>query len=314
MTGCIRETTCSAATHERKIRRYCPPASIAAVKHTLYRNNGNHTFTDVTDQAGVGRTDGHGFAVLAADLDGDSKTDLYVANDRDPHFLFLNNGDGTFRDVSEDSGAAYDIEGKAQAGMGVDAEDVDGDGRPELFVTNFADEYNTLYRNLGRGTFLDMTANFGLAVNGLPWIGWGCILADLDNDGWPDIVVANAEIDDNADAPGRPCGYEQPPLLHRNLAGPSVPAGEPGAGAYFQERHLGHGLAVGDLDDDGDLDLVILHKDGPPAILRNDTPSINQWVRLALEGTRSCRDAIGARSRSKPASGSSSDSKRAVTA
>ncbi len=140
----------------------------------------------------------------------DGKIDIYVANDRDAHFLYLNNGDGTFRDVSEDSGAAFDIEGQAQAGMGVDAEDVDGDGRPELFVTNFADEYDTLYRNLGRGYFLDATANFGLAVDSIPWIGWGCVLADLDNDGWPDIVVANANIDDNAESLGKPLSYGEP--------------------------------------------------------------------------------------------------------
>jgi hypothetical protein len=281
--------------HARRIRRYCPPSELRPVQHTLFRNNGDWTFTDVTNQAGLGRSDGHGFAALAADLDGDGKIDLYVANDRDPHFLYLNNGDGTFRDVSEDSGAAFDIDGQAQAGMGGDAEDVDGDGRPELFVTNFADEYNTLYRNLGRGYFLDATANFGLAADSIPWIGWGCALADLDNDGWPDIVVANANIDDNAESLGRPLSYAEPPLLHRNLAGRRFRLSTAGAGAYFEGRHLGHGLAVGDLDDDGDLDLVINHKDGPPAILRNDTPGGNHWIRFALEGTRGSRDAVGTR-------------------
>jgi hypothetical protein len=279
----------------RKIRRYCPPATLTPVKHTLFRNNGDRTFTDVTDVAGLGRVDGHGFAAVAADLNGDGKTDLYVANDRDPHFLYLNNGDGTFRDASEDSGAAYDIEGRAQAGMGVDAEDIDGDGRPELFVTNFWNEYNTLYRNLGRGYFLDVTANFGLAVDSLPWIGWGCILADLDNDGWPDCVVANAEIDDNAESRGKQLSYKQPPLLHHNRTGRLFQLANRGAGSYFEGRHLGHGLAVGDLDDDGDLDLVFSHKDGWPAILRNDTVTRNHWIRLNLVGTRSTRDAVGAR-------------------
>ncbi|HZW30638.1 MAG TPA: CRTAC1 family protein [Isosphaeraceae bacterium] len=279
----------------RQIRRYCPPMTLAMVKHTLFRNNGDGTFTDVTDTAGVGRTDGHGFAAVAADLNGDGKTDLYVANDKDPHFLFLNHGDGTFHDATEESGAAFDIEGRAQSGMGVDAEDVDGDGRPELFITNFANEYNTLYRNLGRGYFVDATANFGLAVDSLPWIGWGCILADLDNDGWPDAVVANAEVDDNAESLGQPIGYHEPPELYHNRGGSHFRLANRGAGAYFEGRHLGHGLAVGDLDDDGDLDLVINHKDGPPAILRNDTTAPHHWIRLDLIGTRSPRDAIGAR-------------------
>jgi len=280
---------------ERRIRRYCAPNELRSVKHTLFRNNGDRTFTDVTDKAGLGRSDGHGFAAVAADLDGDGKIDIYVANDRDPHFLYLNNGDGTFRDVSEDCGAAFDIDGQAQAGMGADAEDVDGDGRPELFVTNFANEYNTLYRNLGRGYFLDATANFGLVVDSIPWIGWGCALADLDNDGWPDIVVANANTDDNAESLGKPLSYAEPPLLHRNIGGRRFHLSNSGAGAYFEGSHLGHGLAVGDLDDDGDLDLVINHKDGPPAILRNDTPTVHHWIRFALVGTRGPRDAVGTR-------------------
>ena len=243
---------------------------------------------------GVGRADGHGFGVVAADLDGDGRVDIYVANDQDPNFLFLNRGDGTFRDATEDSGAGWNISGRTSAGMGVDAEDLDGDGRPELFVTNFQEEYNTLFRNLGRGAFFDVTANFGLAVDSLPWIGWGCALADLDSDGWPDIVVANGHIDDNAQVFGQPTGYAQPPLLHRNLGGTRFQLANQGAGPYFASNHVGHGLAVGDLDDDGDLDLVISHKDGPPALLRNETPAAGTWVRLKLVGTRSNRDAIGA--------------------
>jgi hypothetical protein len=279
---------------QRQIRRYCSPKELTPVQHTLFRNNGDRTFTDVTEQAGLGRTDGHGFAAVAADLDGDGKPDLCVANDQDPRFLFLNRGDGTFADTSESSGVAYDLGGRTQSGMGIDAEDVDGDGRPDIFVTNFENEYNTLYRNLGKGHFVDATASFGLAVDSLPWIGWGCVLADLDNDGWPDAVVANANIDDNAESVGKPLPYEEPPLLHHNRAGKVFRLAGAGAGAYFEGRHLGHGLAAGDLDDDGDLDLVISHKDGPPAILRNDTPTRNSWIRFHLVGTRSPRDAIGA--------------------
>jgi hypothetical protein len=277
----------------RKVRRYCSPKELTPVAHALYRNNGDRTFTDLTRQAGIGRSDGHGFGVVAADLDGDGRPDLYVANDQDPNFLFLNRGDGTFRDATADSGAGLNIEGRTSAGMGVDAEDLDGDGRPELFVTNFQEEYNTLFKNLGGGNFLDVTSNFGLAVESLPWIGWGCALADFDRDGWPDIVVANGHIDDNAQVFGQPTGYAQPPLLHRNLAGRGFRLVNAGAGSYFEGTHVGHGLAVGDLDDDGDLDMVISHKDGPPAILQNDTPPAGGWIRLRLVGTRSNRDAIG---------------------
>src|SRR5262249_496055 len=163
----------------------------------LYRNNGDWTFTDVTDQAGVGRSDGHGFSAVAADLNGDGRVDLYVANDLDPNFVYLNRGDGTFDDATETSGAPYDERAVPQSSMGVEAEDCDGDGRPELLVTNFQYEYTAYYQNLSGSvpasarprpgdvapaTFREISASAGLVADSTPWIGWGCALADFDND------------------------------------------------------------------------------------------------------------------------------------
>jgi enediyne biosynthesis protein E4 len=281
--------------HAKGVRLYCSPRTIRTTKHFLYRNNGDLTFTDVTDAAGVGRSDGHGFAAVAADLNGDGRTDLYVANDMNPNFLFINKGDGTFEDMTESSGAAYDHEGKAQSGMGVDAEDVDGDGLPDLFVTNFANEYNTLYRNHGNGSFTDITAYVGLAADTVPWVGWGTALADLDNDGWPDNFVANGQVDDNRPLLGQNIRYEEPALLFANLAGKRFRLATRDAGPYFEGRHVARGAAFGDIDDDGDIDIVVSHKDGPPALLRNDSKTENRWIRLDLRGTRSNRDAVGTR-------------------
>jgi hypothetical protein len=279
----------------RNVRVYCSPLSIRTVKHILYRNNGNGTFTDVTDAAGLGRSDGHGFGVVAADLNGDGRVDLYVANDLNPNFLFLNKGDGTFNDVSEFSGAAYDERGQAQSGMGVDAEDVDGDGLPDLIVTNFSGEYNTLYLNLKGAGFMDATAAFGLAAATLPYISWGTALADFDNDGWPDHFAANGHVDDNRRQLGQPLDFEEPPFLFANLQGRRFRSATRDAGAYFATRHAGRGAAFGDIDNDGDIDIVVNHKDAAPALLRNDTKNDNRWLRLDLRGTHSNRDAIGAR-------------------
>ena len=301
---------------KKGVRTYCSPKKVKTVKHFFYRNDGLQGgiphFTDVYEQVFFeqvdkewkhkeGRSDGHGFGVVAADIDGDGLIDLYVANDQNPNFTFINRGDGTFEDATDRSGAAYDDKGKAQSGMGVDATDVDGDGKPELIVTNFKDEYNTLYQNLGGGLFFDQTPSFGLAADSLPWVGWGVALADFDNDGWPDCFVTNGHVDDNLRLLGQDTPYEEPPLLHRN-----VPLGNgPGrrfklatrnAGPYFATAHVGRGAAFGDLDDDGRLDIVVNHKGAAPAVLRNETPhGDNRWIRLKLVGTRSNRDAVGAR-------------------
>jgi hypothetical protein len=210
----------------------------------------------------------------------------------------LNRGDGTFDDVSEVSGAAFNINGMAQSGMGVDAEDVDGDGLPELFVTNFANEYATLYHNYGKGIFYDNTAFFGLASDSMPWVKWGCALADFDNDGWPDIFFVNGHVDNNRREIGQPVDYDEIPLLFHNLFGKGAKRfrlATRDAGTYFDTKHVGRGAAFGDIDNDGDIDIVVNHKDGAPALLRNDTQSSNHWIRFALEGTKSNRDAIGAK-------------------
>jgi enediyne biosynthesis protein E4 len=277
------------------VRTYCLPTSIKPAPHILYRNEGNLTFTDVTRVAGLGRTDGRGFGIVAADLNDDGRIDLYVANDMCPNFVFLNRGNGTFEDVTESSGAGYDAQGRTHAGMGVDAEDVDGDGRPDLFVTNYWNEPNSLYMNLGGGMFEDRTPTSGMATDSTPWVGWGCSLADFDNDGWPDCFVANGHVDNNLDLLGHNSPYAQPPLLHRNREGRRFQLATREAGPYFEADHVGRGAAFGDLDDDGDIDIVVNHKDGPPALLRNDTKTSNHWIRLSLVGTISNRDAVGAR-------------------
>jgi hypothetical protein len=278
-----------------KQRIYCSPKSIKPARHYLFRNNGDRTFTDVAEAAGFGRCDGRGLGVVAADLNEDGRIDLYVANDMCPNFVYFNRGDGTFEDATDTSGAGYDAAGQTRAGMGVDAEDVDGDGRADLFVTNYWNEPNSLFLNRGGGQFEERSRTSGMWHDSLLWVGWGCALADFDNDGWPDCFVANGHVDDNLERLGYDTPYAEPALLHRNRGGSRFQLATRQAGPYFDSDHLGRGLAAGDIDDDGDIDLVVNHKDGPPALLRNDTPMRHHWIRLQLEGTRSNRDAVGAR-------------------
>jgi hypothetical protein len=279
-----------------KVRLYCSPKSIRPRQHILYRNNGDRTFTDVTAIAGIDRRDGRGMGVVASDLNGDGKIDLYVANDLCPNFLFLNRGDGTFQDVTDTSGAGFGSKGEMRAGMGVDSEDFNGDGRADMLVTNFTMEAAALFVNLGDGQFEDGASRAGIQRDSLAWVGWGCVLSDFDNDGWPDCFIANGNVDDNLHLISKFYNRApEPALLHRNRNGRRFELATDHAGPYFDLEHNGRGVACGDLDNDGDLDLVVNHKDGPPALLRNDTETRNHWIRLKLEGSQSNRDGVGAR-------------------
>jgi len=277
---------------EKGVRTYCSPQSITPERHFLFRNRGDGTFEDVTAAAGVLRADGRGLGVVACDVDRDGRVDLYVANDLSPHFLFLNRGDGTFEDVTESSGASASESGRFQAGMGVDAEDVDGDGLPELFATHFREDYATLYRNLDGRNFQDVSAFAGIVKDCLPNVGWGCALADFDNDGWPDMMVVNGHVDDNLRQIGRDIPQAEPSRVWRNRGDGRFRL-VADAGPFFAADHVGRGAAFGDLDDDGDLDAVIVRMDGRPAVLLNESAP-RPWIRLELLGGRSSRPAIGA--------------------
>ncbi len=277
---------------EKKVRTYCSPLTINPARNFLFRNRGDGTFEDVTAAAGVLRADGRGLGVVACDVNRDGRIDLYAANDLSPHFLFLNKGDGTFEDATETSGASASESGRFQAGMGVDAEDVDGDGLPELFATHFREDYNTLYRNLDGRNFQDVSASAGIVKDCLPNVGWGCALADLDNDGWPDMLVVNGHVDDNLPRIGREIPQAEPPRVWRNRGdGRFRLVADPGP--FFSANHVARGAAFGDLDNDGDLDAVVVLMDGRPAVLLNES-SPRAWVRLELLGGRSRRPAVGA--------------------
>jgi hypothetical protein len=280
----------------RNVRIYCSPSTVEPEPDILYRNLGNGAFADATSESGVDVRLGRAQGVVAADVNQDGWIDLYVGNDLNPNSLFLNRGDGTFRDVSELSGAAYDHAGRSQAGMGVEAADANGDGRLDLFVTNFAGETNTFYENINGELFHDATQRYRLADESIPWVGWGTAFADFDLDGWLDLVVTNGHVDDNRQFLGQQAPYAAPPLAWRNIQGQFEFLGAE-AGPYFTEDHVGRGLAAGDLDNDGDQDLVIVHQDHRPALLRNDRGSrrspTHRSVDVLLIGAQANRDAVG---------------------
>jgi len=276
----------------RNFRTICAPTMIAPERHVLFHNQGDGTFEDRTGRAGVLRRDGRGMGVVAADLDGDGRIDLYVANDLSPNFVFLNRGDGTFEDASESSGAAFSLAGEAQGSMGVDAEDVDGDGRPELIVTNFRGEGVALYRNLGGGMFLDIAGPAGVVKRSKPYVGWGCALDDFDGDGRPDLFVVNGHVDDNLNEFGKDVPQAEPAQVWRQERGGVFrPVEAPGP--FFDSGHVARGAAFGDIDNDGDIDVIVSIMDGRPAILMNESAP-RPWLRLELVGRRSNRSAIGA--------------------
>src|SRR5258706_6561968 len=268
----------------------CGPRGLKGAGDTLYHNNGDGTFTDVSRKAGVSDPDGYyGLGVIASDFDGDGLVDIFVANDSTPNFLYHNNGDGTFKDIGFSSGIAVNENGSEQGSMGVTLGDYDHDGRLDLFITNFDDDYNTLYHNDGKGSFTDVSYAAKIAAVSLPYVGWGTWFFDYDNDGWADLMVVNGHVYPQL------ASYRQRNLVHHN--NPDGTFSEVGEklGAPFTEKRTGRGAAFGDLCNDGDDDVVINNLDGPPQVLRNDGGNAGNSVLIKMVGVKSNRDGIGAR-------------------
>jgi len=272
------------------VNHYCSPLDFEAIPDHVFRNDGGR-FVDVTRDAGFVDPGGRGLGVLAADLDDDNRIDLYVANDMSANYLFRNLGCFRFVETALPAGAAANSSGGFQSGMGVACGDVDGDGRPDLAVTNFYGESTTFFRNLGRGMFSDDTAMIGLAAPTRCLLGFGVAFLDANNDGWLDLISANGHVNDLRPA----IPWRMPTQLliggpDRRLREPFPDAGDP-----FKPTHLGRGLAVGDLDNDGRIDAVVQAQNEPLAYLHNQTAGAGHWVTLQLEGVRSNRDAVGSR-------------------
>ncbi|RMD93953.1 MAG: CRTAC1 family protein [Calditrichaeota bacterium] len=273
---------------------YCGPEGLIPEADVLYRNNGDGTFTDVSRSSGIAHEKGYGLGVIFVDYDQDGDQDIYVANDSSPNFLFRNNGDGTFTDVALAAGVSHRGDGREQAGMGVDFGDYDQDGDLDLLVTNFSDDYNTLYRNDGNGYFSDVTAQSGLKHVSYQTLGWGAHFFDFDNDADLDIFVANGHVYPQADNPNTYTSYHQRNHLYRNNGHGSFQEIGTQLGSDMKKAQGSRGVAISDFDEDGDLDIFIVNEKGTPNLLKNEGGNRQHWLRIKLIGTKSNRDGIGA--------------------
>jgi hypothetical protein len=273
-------------------RDYCGPLSYEAAPDVLYRNEGGGRFADASAAAGIDRRDGFGLGVVAADFDGDGWVDIFVANDASPNFLWINLRNGRFEDRALLSGAAVDANGRNEACMGVAAGDFDRDGDLDVLVTNEVGETNTLYRNLGGGFFEDASDAAGLGAPSLPDVGFGAAWMDADLDGWLDLLVVNGSVRRLADQEGEPHPYRQPSRLYRSAGGAFRQLDAAASGALAAPL-VSRALAIGDVDDDGDLDALVTANAGPLRLLLNESPRAGRWLRVRLAGTRSPRDGTG---------------------
>ena len=276
-------------------RDYCSPSSYQPLPDRLFRNQGNGTFHDVADEAGIVLKFGMGLGVVCADFNADGWIDIYVANDRTPNQLWLNRGNGSFEDRALISGTSLNVDGEAEAGMGVTAGDFDGDGDEDLFMTHLTQETNTLYVNDGTGHFEDETTQFRLAASSFVYTGFGTEWFDYDNDGDLDLFVANGAVFVQESQRGGPYPYRQKNQLFRNDSGNQFQETTEQAGPAMELSEVSRGVAFGDIDNDGDVDVVVANNNGPARLLRNEIGSRRHWLEVRLEGLTGNRDGMGAR-------------------
>jgi hypothetical protein len=285
----------NASCNWKGIPTNCGPRGLPTGRVWLYHNNGDGTFTDVSEKSGVAKATGsYCMTSVAADFDNDGWPDIYVACDSTPSFLFRNNHDGTFSEIGLETGVALNEDGMEQAGMGLGISDYNLDGSLDILKTHFADDTAILYRNNGKGNFEDVTNTSGLGVE-TRFLGWGAGIFDADNDGYPDLfwVTGSVYPEIEKDLPSYP--YRSPRILFRNLKNGKFEELLDQAGPGVATAHSSRGCAFGDFDNDGDIDMVIMNMNEPPSLLRNDVTGSNHWLKVKLIGTKSNRSAIGAR-------------------
>jgi len=275
-------------------RDYCGPRAYHPVADRLYRNLGNGRFADVTEAAGIGKADGAGLGVASGDYNGDGWIDLYVANDATPNQLWINQHDGTFADQGLLSGSAVNAQGNPEGSMGIAAGDVDLDGDEDLFVTNIIGETSVLYINDGRGNFEDARAKWGLARPTAAFTGFGTSFFDYDNDGWPDLLIANGGVNTVEAQRGQASPFRMSNQLFRNTGERRFEDTSAAGGEAFSRAEIGRGAAFGDIDNDGDVDVVLTNNNGPVRLLLNQAATRNHWLEVRVTQTAGNRFGFGA--------------------
>ena len=280
----------------RGIDVQCGPRGLRGAGDSLFHNNGDGTFTDVSKTAGVNDATGYyGLGVVWADFNNTGKPDIYIANDSTPKYLYKNLGNGKFQDVGLESGTAVSDDGSEQASMGIALGDYNHTGRPSISVTNFSDENDLLYRNEGDWNFKEVSYASGVALPSLPWVKWGTAFVDVDNDGWVDLIAVSGHVYPQVDSLPSGGGYREPKLLNLNQKDGTFCDASEEAGPALKERRVSRGLAIGDLFNDGNMDIVIGDIDGAPMLLRNRGIPGRHWASFELAGTKSNRLALNGR-------------------
>ncbi|MBV8811092.1 MAG: CRTAC1 family protein [Acidobacteriaceae bacterium] len=277
------------------VRTYCEQRGYEGMSLTLYRNNRNGTFSDVSHESGLDQLVGRALGVVAIDVNGDGWQDLFISRDGSSNLLLINQRNGTFVDLALEAEVAYDSAGNAKAGMGIDAGDCDGDGYPDFVVTNFNNEFDSLFLNSGRFPFTDASRTSRLAAASRFDVGWGVRFIDYDNDGRLDLLIVNGHINEVIELAQPAVKFREHPLLLRNVGNAAFEDVTAAAGTAFKNRFTARGLATGDLDNDGATDAVFTCAGGSPVLLRNNVGRRNAWLGIKLIGTKSNHDGIGAK-------------------